>query len=67
MLLLSVCPFHLQESRTLPLQGQLLGRMVPRCSDPLADVRQTAVECIQLTLRIACCVPGNGWNGMHVG
>lgn len=51
--------FCLQESRTLPLQGQLLGRMVPRCSDPLADVRQTAVECIQLTLRIACSVPGN--------
>ena len=61
-LVLVLCLFLVlccQESRTLPLQGQLLGRMVPRCSDPLTDVRQTAVECIQLTLRIACCVPGN--------
>lgn len=47
-----------EPSRELPLQSHLIGRMVPRCSDPLIYVRQTAIECIQLTLKIACSVPG---------
>lgn len=45
-------------SRNLPLQGQLLGRMVPRCSDPKLFIRQTAIDCIQITLRITTCMPG---------
>ena len=49
---------HIQPSRSLPLQGQLLGRMVPRCSDPSLFIRQSAVECIQIVLRIATCMPG---------
>ena len=44
--------------RELAVQGHLLGRMVPRCSDPLLFVRQTAIDCIQLTLKIATSVPG---------
>ena len=47
-----------EASRHLPLQGELLGRMVPRCSDPSLFIRQTAMDCIQLTLRIATCTPG---------
>lgn len=47
-----------ESSRHLPLQGQILGRMVPRCSDPSLYIRQTAIDCIQLTLRIATCMPG---------
>lgn len=45
-------------SRHLPLQGQILGRMVPRCSDPKLYIRQTAIDCIQITLCIATCMPG---------
>lgn len=45
-------------SRHLPLQGQILGRMVPRCSDPKLYIRQTAIDCIQITLRISTCMPG---------
>lgn len=48
-----------EASRDLPLQGEILGRMVPRCSDPNLYIRQTAMDCIQLTLRIATCTPGN--------
>ena len=47
-----------EASRHLPLQGELLGRMVPRCSDPSLFIRQTAIDCIQYTLRIATCTPG---------
>jgi len=45
-----------EPSRHLPLQGQLLGRLVPRCSDPSLTVRQAAIECVQIVLRIACQV-----------
>lgn len=47
-----------ESSRRFPLQGQILGRMVPRCSDPKLFIRQTAIDCIQMTLRIATCMPG---------
>ena len=47
-----------EPARTLPLQGQILGRMVPRCSDPNLLIRQTAIDCIQITLRITTCMPG---------
>ena len=55
-----------EASRNLPLQGQILGRMVPRCSDPKLFIRQTAIDCIQLTLRIATCAPGV-WAGSGYG
>ena len=48
-----------EAARSLPLQGQILGRMVPRCSDPKLFIRQTAVDCIQMTLRIATCSTGS--------
>lgn len=47
-----------EPSRHLPLQGQILGRMVPRCSDPNLYMRQTSIDCIQITLKIATCMPG---------
>lgn len=47
-----------EAARNLPLQGQLLGRMIPRCSDPKLFIRQSAIDCIQTTLRIATCAPG---------
>ena len=47
-----------EAARYLPLQGQILGRMVPRCSDPNLHIRQTAIDCIQITLQIATCMPG---------
>ena len=47
-----------QPSRHLPLQGQLLGRLVPRCSDPILSIRQAAIECVQIVLKIATCMPG---------
>lgn len=47
-----------EPSRHLPLQGQILGRMVPRCSDPNLAIRQMSIDCIQVTLRIATCMPG---------
>lgn len=33
--------------------GTLLGRLVPRCTDPHLPVRQTAIDCVQVVLRIA--------------
>ena len=53
-------PHHSQAARELAVQGQLLGRMIPRCSDPSLAIRQMAIDCIQLTLRIATCTPGEG-------
>lgn len=47
-----------EAARELAVQGQLLGRMIPRCSDPSLAIRQMAIDCIQLTLRIATCTPG---------
>jgi hypothetical protein len=47
-----------ESARHLPLQGQILGRMVPRCSDPALYIRQSAIDCIQMTLRISTCMPG---------
>ena len=47
-----------EPSRHLPLQGQILGRMVPRCSDPNLSIRQMSIDSIQVTLKIAACMPG---------
>lgn len=47
-----------EAARHLPIQGQILGRMVPRCSDPSLFIRQAALDCIQMTLQVATCVPG---------
>ncbi len=54
-----------EASRQLPLQGEILGRMVPRCSDPSLFIRQTAMDCIQLTLRVATCTPGTHNTVVH--
>ncbi|XP_066933993.1 maestro heat-like repeat-containing protein family member 1 [Clytia hemisphaerica] len=32
--------------------GYILGRLLPRCTDPMTDVRQTTMECVQLLLTI---------------
>jgi hypothetical protein len=47
-----------ENARILPLQTHIIGRMVPRCSDPNVSVRQMAITCIQLTLKICASVPG---------
>jgi len=62
VLLQAYCSFSEGDEacRHLPLQGQILGRMVPRCSDPSRSIRQMAIDCIQLTLKIATCTPGEG-------
>ncbi|XP_065915103.1 maestro heat-like repeat-containing protein family member 1 [Dysidea avara] len=42
----------------LPLQGRLIGRLVPRCSDPSVQIRKTSLECVQIVLKIATCAIG---------
>ncbi|KAK6982200.1 maestro heat-like repeat-containing protein family member 1 [Biomphalaria glabrata] len=40
-------------------EGILLGRMVPRCSDPVTSIRQLAIDNIHVTLQIALRHEGN--------
>jgi hypothetical protein len=47
-----------EASRELGIQGELLGKMVPRCTDPDVHIRLAALDCIQIILRIATCNPG---------
>ena len=64
MCFFSVCiltpPPPLQSSRELEVQGELLGRMVPRCTDPSLDTRLAAIDCVQIILRVSTCSPGQG-------
>ncbi|CAI8027043.1 Maestro heat-like repeat-containing protein family member 1 [Geodia barretti] len=47
-----------ETSRELEIQGELLGRMVPRCTDPSLDTRLAAIDCVQMILRVSTCDPG---------
>lgn len=40
------------------LAGPLLARLVPRCTDPVILIRQTAVDCVQCLLKIAARFQG---------
>lgn len=50
--------FDIQGTHELPLQGRLIGRLVPRCSDPSVEIRKTSLLCVQIVLRIATCAIG---------
>ncbi|KAK7500196.1 hypothetical protein BaRGS_00008419, partial [Batillaria attramentaria] len=39
--------------------GVFLGTAIPRCTDPKSEIRQTAVDCVQLTLRIGLAFEGH--------
>ncbi|KAL5022847.1 hypothetical protein ScPMuIL_002002 [Solemya velum] len=43
---------------TLDNECVVLARLVPRCSDPSTEVRQKAIACVELTLRIASRLEG---------
>jgi hypothetical protein len=47
-----------ETSREMEIQGELLGRMVPRCTDPSLDTRLAAIDCVQMILRVSTCDPG---------
>ncbi|KAK2550462.1 Maestro heat-like repeat-containing protein family member 1 [Acropora cervicornis] len=40
------------------LAGPLLGRLIPRCTDPVIPIRQTSVDCVQCVLKIAARIEG---------
>lgn len=50
--------FFLQMYSTLDNECVVLARLVPRCSDPSTEVRQKAIACVELTLRIASRLEG---------
>ena len=47
-----------QETGGLDILGHLLGRLVPRATDPLLAVRHAALHCIQVCLRLGTCEQG---------
>ena len=47
-----------KESGDLDVLGHLLGRLVPRATDPQLAVRQSAIQCIQVALRVGACEKG---------
>lgn len=49
-----------QETGGLDILGHLLGRLVPRATDPQLAVRHAALHCIQVCLRLGTCEQG-GW------
>lgn len=48
----------LQRSGVFSVLGQIVGRMVPRCTDPTIKVREEAILTIQTTLRIQLAYTG---------
>ncbi|KAJ7383167.1 Mroh1p [Desmophyllum pertusum] len=40
------------------MAGPLLARLIPRCTDPVIIIRQTAVDCVQCLLKIAARFEG---------
>lgn len=47
-----------KESGGLAILGHLLGQLVPRATDPQLAVRQSAIHCIQVALRVGTCEKG---------
>lgn len=40
--------------------GQFVAELIPRCTDPILEVRKNALGCVQLMLRIQMCYRGGG-------
>jgi hypothetical protein len=49
---------YFQNITDFPTECVILARLIPRCTDPDLKVRQTAMDCIQCTLRIAAKIAG---------
>jgi len=47
-----------QKPTSFMMAGPLLARLIPRCTDPVIIIRQTAVDCVQCVLRIAARFEG---------
>jgi hypothetical protein len=47
-----------EEASEFEIIGRLIGRLVPRVTDPEVTVRQLALQCVQLALRIGACEKG---------
>lgn len=46
------------KSSSFMLAGPVLGRLIPRCTDPVIAVRQTSVDCVQCVLKVAARFEG---------
>ena len=49
-----------QPSRVIGVQfmGQMVGELIPRCSDPVLKIRQTSIESVQILLKVTTCTTG---------
>lgn len=56
---LTVPVYHLQAPSKFSQSGLILGRVVPRCTDPSMAVRQDAVSCVRLVLCLAALYEGH--------
>lgn len=50
--------FFLKKTTSFSMAGPLLARLIPRCTDPVIIIRQTAVDCVQCVLKIAARFEG---------
>lgn len=50
--------FYCQKPMSFIMAGPLLARLIPRCTDPVIAIRQTAVDCVQCVLKIAARFEG---------
>ncbi|XP_060075327.1 maestro heat-like repeat-containing protein family member 1 isoform X2 [Ylistrum balloti] len=48
-----------EEIKGFESECTILARLVPRCTDPCTQVRQLAVDCIQVVLKMASRIDGN--------
>ena len=46
-----ICLFQTQH--LFPCLANILGRLIPRCSDPAVVIRQTAIDCVHIIFKIA--------------
>ncbi|RMX49356.1 hypothetical protein pdam_00014787 [Pocillopora damicornis] len=46
------------KTTSFSMAGPLLARLIPRCTDPVIIIRQTAVDCVQCVLKIAARFEG---------
>ncbi|KAL5467301.1 hypothetical protein EMCRGX_G031509 [Ephydatia muelleri] len=49
-----------EPSRVIGIQflGQMIGELIPRCSDPVLKIRQTSIESVQVLLKVTTCTAG---------
>ena len=50
--------FFPKKTTSFSMAGPLLARLIPRCTDPVIIIRQTAVDCVQCVLKIAARFEG---------